>query len=322
MKKLILIILLVPCLAHAYILAGVIGSSGVPGTYVPNTPAPPTATPGFSQTSLSWSAPATDGTHNAATGYTLYGGVSASPTTSIYTGSATSYTHTGLTGGVPYYYRLTANNAGGASGYSSPDATATPTTLPYFSDTFARADGLSLGSNWTQTGSNFSILSNALHYNEATAGDQHAMVNGISSVNGEILAKMYVARVSDTAPYPQVNLVQRRTALNNYFCARATASVGGTSVAVVKWVAGVGAGVGTSYTLSPPLTVGNYYWIRYRLSGSNEHQVRIWKDGTSEPSVWNIDTTDASITSAGSVGVATGDAVSQADVVQFTFQGL
>ena len=58
----------------------------------------------------------------------IYGGTSANPTTELHTNtnSGTSYTHTGLTPGTTYYYRIKQSNQNGyASGYSSDDSQAT-----------------------------------------------------------------------------------------------------------------------------------------------------------------------------------------------------
>ena len=77
-----------------------------------------TVVPGDTQTSLSW-----DGFSDAGSGiaaYTLVFGIGSVPScalgTLLYTGTDTSYTHTGLAVGVPYFYRACAtDNAGNIS---------------------------------------------------------------------------------------------------------------------------------------------------------------------------------------------------------------
>src|SRR5579872_4215163 len=80
-------------------------------------PQPPTglaATSGNSQVSLSWTAPSSNG-GSTITGYNIYRGTAAGGegTTPIGTvsGSALSYTDTGLTNGQTYYYKVTAVNS-------------------------------------------------------------------------------------------------------------------------------------------------------------------------------------------------------------------
>ncbi|GEM_PF-1204277 len=96
-------------------------------TFDKTAPATPTgllATSGDTQNELSWTA----GTENDLKGYKIYGGTSANPTSllnTVYT-PTTNYTHTGLTNGITYYYRISAfDNAGNESTVSA-DVTALP----------------------------------------------------------------------------------------------------------------------------------------------------------------------------------------------------
>lgn len=70
----------------------------------------------------SWAAPAVDGTHNAATSYTLQRAKDAAFTNSLSTTSgigATSTAMTGLLPGTTYWIRVSATNADGTSAYSA-----------------------------------------------------------------------------------------------------------------------------------------------------------------------------------------------------------
>src|SRR6185312_9953702 len=94
--------------------------SATPRT-VPGAPTLNTATPGNTQVSLSWSAPASDG-GNAITAYTA----TASPGgAKCATAGATSCTVNGLTNGVAYSFTVTATNAAG-TGAPSNALSATP----------------------------------------------------------------------------------------------------------------------------------------------------------------------------------------------------
>jgi fibronectin type 3 domain-containing protein len=92
------------------------------GGGAPAAPTNLTATPGNTQVSLSWTA------SSGATSYNIYRGTSSgNETTTVATGvTGTSYTNTGLSNGTMYYYRITATNSSGTSGYSN-EASATPT---------------------------------------------------------------------------------------------------------------------------------------------------------------------------------------------------
>ncbi|AWP29292.1 hypothetical protein B9D94_22935 [Paenibacillus sp. Cedars] len=89
----------------------------------PGTPTGLTATAGNEQVELSWS-----GVPGTVT-YSVYGGTASGvyDSTPIATvnGSTTSYTVTGLTNGMAYYFVVTASNESGYSGYSN-EASATP----------------------------------------------------------------------------------------------------------------------------------------------------------------------------------------------------
>jgi uncharacterized protein YgiM (DUF1202 family) len=118
--------------------------------YGRNEPDPPTlvsAVPAHQSTTLTWTAPADDG-GEALTGYKAYYDFSdsGSPTliTSAISASATSYTATGLTDALLYYFYVVATNGQGDSDYSS-YLTATPNpTQPSAPQSFAvssRGDG-------------------------------------------------------------------------------------------------------------------------------------------------------------------------------------
>ncbi len=103
------------------------GGESANSSEVTATPVAPPAAPtglnaaaGNAQVVLSWTASA------GATGYHVKRGTaSGGPYTQVAAPTASPYTDTGLTNGTPYYYVVTAVNAGGESGNSA-EATATP----------------------------------------------------------------------------------------------------------------------------------------------------------------------------------------------------
>ena len=85
---------------------------------LPATPTGLVATPGNAQNVLTWTA----NSESDLASYKVYGGTSSNPTTLLSTVSAgtQTYTHSSLTNGTLYYYRITAlDNAGNETTYTS-----------------------------------------------------------------------------------------------------------------------------------------------------------------------------------------------------------
>jgi fibronectin type 3 domain-containing protein len=103
---------------------------------VPSAPINVQATYGNANVTLTWEAPATGGA--ALTSYNIYRGTqSGMESFLINTGNTnTQYVDTGLTNGVTYYYKVSANNSEG-EGALSTETSATPKTVPSAPTNFA-----------------------------------------------------------------------------------------------------------------------------------------------------------------------------------------
>jgi hypothetical protein len=92
------------------------------GPSAPNAPSAPTVTPPpdgtNSKLTVTWAAPATDGTHDAATGYNLRYSPSGAGTWTSIPGVTSPYTVTGLAGATAIDVEVQASNAVGASSWS------------------------------------------------------------------------------------------------------------------------------------------------------------------------------------------------------------
>ncbi|MEU5692378.1 fibronectin type III domain-containing protein [Actinosynnema sp. NPDC020468] len=106
-------------------------AASAPYTYAsaPATPAAPTATAGITSATVTWTAPAANG--SPITGYTVTpyrDGVAQTPVT--YSGTATSQTLTGLTAGATYTFTVAATNAYGTSAAGAKSNAVVPYTVP------------------------------------------------------------------------------------------------------------------------------------------------------------------------------------------------
>jgi glucose/arabinose dehydrogenase/regulation of enolase protein 1 (concanavalin A-like superfamily) len=147
----------------------------------PNPPANLKATPGDAQVALSWSAA------TGATSYTLKrGAATGGPYTPLpVTLTGTSFTDVGLTNGTPYFYVVTASNAGGESDNSN-EASATPVAAPTWQSQDIGA--VAATGSWSQSGGTFTVKgSGADIYNGA---DEFRFVYRAVSGNATLIARV------------------------------------------------------------------------------------------------------------------------------------
>jgi fibronectin type 3 domain-containing protein len=101
-------------------------ASATPTATVPSAPQNLQLSSSDQQIVLTWNAPADDG-GSAITNYKIYRGTTSGSETYLTTvGNVLTYTDTGLTNGVTYYYQVSAVNSAG-EGLKSNEASATPT---------------------------------------------------------------------------------------------------------------------------------------------------------------------------------------------------
>jgi PKD repeat protein len=133
-----------------------INAAPIAGT-APGAPTGLTATPGSTQVSLSWTAPASNGGVNI-TAYRVYRGTTSGGETPVTTGGCSglgnvlSCTDTGLTNGQTYYYQVSAVNAIGEGTRSNEASAITPANTP--TNTPTKPAATSTPTNTPTSGSN------------------------------------------------------------------------------------------------------------------------------------------------------------------------
>ena len=122
------------------------------GSYVPNTPNAPSLAQGSgSNLTVTWTAPATDSTHGAATGFNLRSSPSGAGTWTVVAGVTSPYILSSLAAGAAIDVQLQASNAAGASAWSATSTLATATAAPNAPSaaSLAQGTGSDLTVTWT-----------------------------------------------------------------------------------------------------------------------------------------------------------------------------
>ena len=103
-----------------------------PTPYTPNTPSAASLAQGTgSNLTVTWTAPAIDSTHNAATGFNLRSSPSGAGTWTTVAGVTSPYTLSGLAAGAAIDVQLQASNTAGTSAWSATTTLTTATAGPY-----------------------------------------------------------------------------------------------------------------------------------------------------------------------------------------------
>jgi hypothetical protein len=173
------------------------------------------------------------------------------------------------------------------------------------SDGWGTAD---TGGSWSGTDSTFDVAAGVGTITLSSNTNRNAYLSSTSLRDQEVLVRVRVDRLAVGSDH-FIWLYLRRQDGSNYYQARLTFTTTGKTVLSLREVSGGTTTVLDAATTSAPHATTDWYWLRVRLSGSSTlvAKGRLWKDGTTEPSDWTVEATDASppaaLQNAGDLGV-------------------
>ncbi len=166
-------------------------------------------------------------------------------------------------------------------------------------ETFTGTNGAT-PAGWTSTGSgSATIQSNAFRIVSPATGTyvtERASRTGLA--NGDAVVDVLVSTL--TEHYPEIVVrSSSATAYANGYALNLLPADG--LIEISELTAGSRAALGSNAAFT--FVAGNTYRVRFRWSGTSL-QAKVWLVGDSEPGSWMIDTTDASVTAAGTLHLA------------------
>lgn len=199
------------------------------------------------------------------------------------------------------------NNASSSSVlFSFDDLNISNDTQTVLSDSFSRTESGKWGS--ATLGAAYSTATDAtlIDYNvngfEGTlntpvGSNRKAYVASISEHNVDIKLKVKTDKVMQGGSGLVDISTRRRSPANTEYKSRLIFNTNGSlSVNAIKRINNVDSNIG-SYTTIPGINhnPNTYYWFRTKISGSNPSviNIKIWPDGSSEPSSWNFTASDS-----------------------------
>src|SRR5487761_1210997 len=164
-------------------------------------------------------------------------------------------------------------------------------------DTFQRAN---VGSGWgTATDGNSWSISSGSGTTDVSA-DEGQIGQTSSSMFLVLGAKLTQADSNSLVRFSVTSgvlagIVARYAGSGGYYLLRQT----GSQLQLIKNVSGATSTLAT-YAFTP--SANSFCWMRLLVQGTSL-EARVWQDGTTEPSAWQISVTDSSITAAGYAGL-------------------
>jgi PKD repeat protein len=231
------------------------------------------------------------------------------------TGAGRTAQHTYAAAGT-YPVRLTVTDNDGATASTSADVTVSaPTVTTYARDAFGRttANGwgaADVGGAWSTTGtaSSFGVSGGQGRVSAPPGASRTAWFNGIAQSATEVDARLSLDK-AQTGSGSYVALLGRRVNATTDYRFKVRAAPTGTVTAqlvrnvgnVETVIQNISAVAGLTYA------PGDVLLTRFRVSGTGTTTLaaKVWKDGTTEPATWQLQSSDATaaLQVPGSVGI-------------------
>ena len=134
------------------------------------------------------------------------------------------------------------------------------------------------GATYTQTGTGTVALTSDEATISNTTGDVHMQISGASGIDEDTTLRFQLSASTMSA-----GVELRYVDSNNFYRLEATQN----SLSILAYVRGV---AWTLVTVTPTISTGMFYRLRFRVAGSGPINLygRVWLDGTNEPTAWNV----------------------------------
>jgi RHS repeat-associated protein len=199
-----------------------------------------------------------------------------------------------------YTYDTAGNRVSTADPRRAIGGSSTTTAHDDFGRTVADGWGTAdTGGSWSGTTADHDVGSGVGTVALTSATNRNAYLTSVSIRDQEALVRVKVDRLAvggDLFSW----LFLRRQDSSNYYQARLTFTTTAKTVVSLVETAGGSSTVLAAATTSLPHTTSDWYWLRASVTGTTAttFKARLWKDGTTEPGAWTIETTDTSVPAA------------------------
>jgi RHS repeat-associated protein len=173
------------------------------------------------------------------------------------------------------------------------------------SDGWGTAD---TGGSWSGTDATFDVASGVGTITLGSNTNRNAYLTSTSLRDLELLVRVRVDQLAVGSDH-FVWFYLRRQDANNHYQARLSFDTTGKTVLSLREVDGGVTTVLDAATTGLLHATADWYWLRVRLTGTSTlvAQARLWREGTTEPSDWTVEATDASppaaLQNAGDLGL-------------------